>query len=62
LAGTNSPCLYCLEVYVDDFMSIVIPTSREHLDHVTMAVMTGIHDVSPATINDGNDPISKKNS
>jgi hypothetical protein len=59
-AGTNSPCHYCLEVYVDDFMSIVIPTSREHLNHVAMAVMTGIHDVFPANINDGNDPISEK--
>ncbi len=60
LAETNSPCHYCLEVYVDDFMSIVIPTSRKHLDHVAMAVMTGIHDVFLANINDGNDPISKK--
>jgi hypothetical protein len=45
---------------VDDFMSIVIPTSRDHLDHVATAVMTGIHDVFPANINDGDDPISKK--
>jgi hypothetical protein len=33
-AETNSPCHYCLEVYVDDFMSIVIPTSRKHLDQL----------------------------
>ena len=59
-AGTNSTCRYCLEVYVDDFMSIVIPTSRDHLDHVATAVMTGIHDVFPANINDGDDPISEK--
>ena len=57
---SDSPCRYCLEVYVDDFMSIVIPTSREQLDHVATAVMTGIHDVFPANIIDGNDPISEK--
>ena len=59
-AGTNSPCHYCLEVYVDDFICIVIPTSHKHLDHVPTAVMTGIHDVFPANINDGNNPISEK--
>jgi hypothetical protein len=59
-AETNSPCYYCLEVYVDDFMSIVIPTSHEQLDHVATAVMMGIHDVFPANISNGNDPISEK--
>jgi len=53
-------CRYCLEVYVDDFMSIVIPTSHKHLGHVATAVMTGIHDVFPANINKGDDPISEK--
>ena len=51
---------YALEVYVDDFMSIVIPTSKEQLEHVATAIMTGIHDVFPADIVDGNDPISEK--
>jgi len=41
-------------------MSIVIPTSREQLKHVAMAIMTGIHDVFPADIVDRNDLISKK--
>ncbi len=41
-------------------MSIVIPTSREQLDHVATAVMMGIHDVFHANINNGNDPISEK--
>jgi len=41
-------------------MSIVIPTSREHLNHVATAVMMGIHDVFPANINNGDDPISEK--
>ncbi len=51
---------YALEVYVDDFMSIVIPTSREQLEHVATAIMTGIHNVFPMDIVNSNDPISKK--
>jgi hypothetical protein len=51
---------YCLEVYVDDFMSLVIPTTREQLDHVASAIMTGVHDVFPANIIDSDDPISEK--
>ncbi len=41
-------------------MSIVIPTSQKQLEHVATAIMTGIHDVFPADIVDGNDPISEK--
>ncbi len=52
--------LYTIEVYVDDFMSLVIPVSREQLQHVATAVMTGIHDVFPPDQEDSNDPISEK--
>jgi hypothetical protein len=48
--------LHALEVYVDDFMSIVIPTSWEQLEHVATAVMTGIYDVFPADVVASNDP------
>jgi hypothetical protein len=41
-------------------MSIVIPTLQEQLTHVGRAIMAGIHDVFPADIIDGNDPISEK--
>jgi hypothetical protein len=58
--GTNAGLHYALEVFVDDFMSIVIPTSQEQLEHVAAAVMTGIHDVFPANVVDGNDQISEK--
>jgi hypothetical protein len=51
---------YIVEVYVDDFMSLVIPVSRDQLRHVATAVMTGIHDVFPPDQDDGNDPISEK--
>ncbi len=51
---------YSVEVYVDNFMSIVIPTSKAQLDHVANAIMRGIHDVFPADIIDSNNPILKK--
>ena len=59
-ANANAGFLYCVEVYVDDFMGIVIPISKEQLDHVANAIMSGIHDVFPADIIDSNDPISEK--
>ena len=37
---------YLLEVFVDDFIGIAVPTSREQLDQVATMVMTGIHEVS----------------
>jgi len=50
-----------IEVYVDDFMSLVIPVSQSQLMHVAAAVMTGIHDIFPANEDDnGDDPISEK--
>ena len=51
---------YMVEVYVDDFMSLVIPVSREQLRHVANAIMHGIHDVFPPNNNDDKDPISEK--
>jgi hypothetical protein len=60
-ASTRGQALrYSIEVYVDNFMSIVIPTSKAQLDHVANATMLGIHDVFPANIVDSNDPISEK--
>jgi hypothetical protein len=47
-------------VYVDNFMSLVIPISQEHLRHVATAIMTGIHDVFPPDADDSNDPILEK--
>ncbi len=56
----NTGFVYMVEVYVDDFMSLVIPLSRHQLQHVATAVMTGIHDIFPPDNNDSNDPISEK--
>jgi hypothetical protein len=47
-------------VYVDYFMSVVIPTSWEQLKHMAAAAMTSIHDVFPADVIDGNNPILEK--
>ncbi len=43
--------VYMVEVYVDNFMSLVIPVSQAQLCHVATAVMTGIHDVFPPNVN-----------
>jgi hypothetical protein len=51
---------YLIEVYVDDFIGLAIPTSRKHLDHIASAVMYGIHDVFPPAQESTNDPISEK--
>jgi hypothetical protein len=52
--------LYMVEVYVNDFMSLVIPVSWEQLQHVAVAIMTGIHDVFPLDADNSNEPISEK--
>jgi len=59
-SSKNGKLCYALKVYVNDFMSIVIPTSKEQLEHVATAIMTGIHDVFPANKVDSNDQISEK--
>jgi hypothetical protein len=51
---------YMGEVYVDDFMSLVIPVSRAQLCHVANAIMHGIHDVFLPDMEDSNNPNSEK--
>jgi hypothetical protein len=46
-----------MEVYVNNFMAIVIPTTKDDVTHVSRAVMHGIHDVFLADDNNANDPI-----
>jgi hypothetical protein len=58
---TDQPFRTMLEVYVDDFMSLVIPVSQSQLQHTANAVMMGIHDIFPANdVDDSDDPISEK--
>jgi hypothetical protein len=59
-SDTQTMLQYGLEVYMDDFMSVVIPTSQEQLDHVATAVMTGIHNVFPSNITNKDNTISEK--
>ena len=49
-----------VEIYVDDYISLAVPTSQEHLIHVATVIMMGVHDVFPADSNDDNDPLSLK--
>ncbi|KAL7533277.1 hypothetical protein ACHAWF_011989 [Thalassiosira exigua] len=58
--GAENPLRYMNEVYVDDFMSLAVATSKAQLRHVAAAVMTGIHDVFPPAEKDKEDPISFK--
>ena len=51
---------YLIKVYVDDFMALVIPTTKKEVIHVGWAVMHRIHDVFPEDDNDSHDPISEK--
>ena len=51
---------YMVEVYVDDYISLAIPTSQQQLRHVANAVMSGVHSVFPADEDDENDPLSLK--
>jgi hypothetical protein len=57
---TDDNMKFLLEVFVDDFMSLVIATSQQQLLHVGTATMRGIHDVFPHCTDDDNDPISVK--
>jgi hypothetical protein len=43
----SQPCCYGLKVFVDNFISLVIPMSHEQLEHIATVVMTGIHDIIP---------------
>ena len=57
----SPPLQYVMEVFVDDFITLAIPTSNLQLDHLASAVMHGIHDVFPPDHhNPDNDPISQK--
>jgi hypothetical protein len=51
------PLQNALKVYVDNFMAIVIPTTKEQMLHIANATMQGIHDCFLANDNDDNDPI-----
>ena len=49
-----------VKVYVDDFMSLVVPMSREQLRYIANAFMHGIQDVFLPDNDDNEDPILEK--
>ena len=51
---------YIVEVYVDSFLKIAIPTNKEQLRHLTAGIMTGIHCLFPPLANPSRDSISIK--
>jgi hypothetical protein len=56
---TQKHMIYLIEVYVDDFMALVIPTLIKEVTHVGRAVMHGIHDAFPEHDSNANNPIAK---
>ena len=56
----TTPLRYLVEVYVDDYIGLAIPTTKRQLDHVANGVMCGIHDIFPPDPILEEDPISFK--
>ena len=51
---------YLMEVYVDDYISLAIPTSQQQLDHCANAMQHGVHDVFPSDKDPNKDPLAFK--
>ncbi len=51
---------YLLEVYVDNFISLINPITRKQVEHVARGILHGIHDVFPPSKDNTKDPISAK--
>ena len=45
---------------MDDYIAAIVPTSKVQIIHVARGIVYGIHDVSPPSNNDSNDPILAK--
>jgi hypothetical protein len=56
----NASFVYIVEVYGDNFISLIIPFSQDQLRHIMTAVMMGIQDIFPPKADDGNNPIFEK--
>ena len=51
---------YVMDCFVNDYISLVIPTSQEQLMHVANAVINGIHEVFLSDTEDEEEYISLK--
>ena len=56
----NDPFNYMLEVYMDDYVRLVIPRSQDQLHHFVNSIMTGIYDVFSPDKDDKEDAVSLK--
>jgi len=56
----QDPLRYLVEVYVDNYIGLAIPTPCTQLNHVANSVMCTIHKIVPGDSVDKNDPISLK--
>jgi hypothetical protein len=54
------PLWYVLKVYVNDFISAIIPTTWKQIEHVTRGILHGIHNVFPPSGDEDCNPISLK--
>ena len=59
-AGNEHALQYLLEVYIYNYITLVISTCKAHLDHVATVIMTGIHDLFTASSNNAINPIPSK--
>ena len=59
-ATDSSDMKFIVEVFVDDYIGVCMPRCKQDLDHVSGAILNGIHDVFPPDENDEEDPTSLK--
>jgi hypothetical protein len=59
-AAIHEGLQYVVEVYVNNFIAAIIPTTREQVDHIAQSILHGIHNVFPASRDNNTDPISAK--
>ncbi len=51
---------YVLEVYVNDYISCIVPTSRKQIEHIARGILHGIHSIFPPSMDNSKDPILAK--
>jgi len=58
--ATDDKFSYFLDCYVDDYLSMAVATSQQQLNHISTALMNGVHDVFPPASDDDQDSLSLK--
>ncbi len=51
---------YILDVYINNYISCIVPTSRKQIEHAARGILHGIHNVFPPSTDDSKDPILAK--